>query len=83
MSGINRHLYLGAIALLCRVHARLSAEDREDFAVDGDPMARVAEDFNRQGFSREMVPSGPHRWALFDKPDAPAIPTPISEGEPS
>lgn len=53
-----RHLYVGAVALLARMHSRMGREERDDFDNDGDPMARLAADFNACGFGVRLIRTG-------------------------
>lgn len=60
-----RHLYIGAVSLLCRVHGRLDGFERKVLADDGNPMERLADSFNTLDFHLIMQPSG-DRWTLSD-----------------
>lgn len=57
-------LYIGAVAALCRVFNRLDQDGRRLFEEDGQPMERLAADFNSQEYGLEMLRSGTG-WALF------------------
>lgn len=65
-----RHFYIGAVSLLCRVYNRLPERTRKEFKADGDPMRRLALDFNEQTFSLKMIEDiagggyGARRWGL-------------------
>lgn len=58
-----RMLYIGAVALLVRLHNAMPAERRASFDADGFPMDRLAKDFNACGFHVKLVPNG-DSWAL-------------------
>ena len=62
-----RHLYVGVVALLVRMHAAMPPQERRWFDGDGDPLARVAGDFNELPFHVEMVRNG-STWILVDRP---------------
>lgn len=64
-----RHRYIGAVALLCNLHSRLSATKRADAEVQY-AMERLAGDFNASGFSVCMEKAG-GGWGLFDRREQP------------
>jgi hypothetical protein len=72
---IPRHLYIGAVSLLVRLHRLMPAEERRRFDGDGDPMARLAADFNKQPFTLEMRENG-DAWLLVGRAAAHSEPPP-------
>jgi len=62
-----RHLYVGVVTLLVRLHGALPLQERRWFDGDGDPMERVARDFNALPFHVEMRRNG-LTWILVDRP---------------
>lgn len=64
MTDREKMLYIGAVSLLIRLHQSLgsafvsAAAARADFDADGDPLARLAADFNAQGFGVKVIENG-------------------------
>lgn len=63
---VTRDLYIGVVALAIRLHHALGKARREQFDGDGDPLARLAADFNRQDLGLEMRENG-DGWILVDR----------------
>ena len=69
MNDKTRALYIGAVALLVRFHAAMGSpveyarDKRRAFDEDGDPLARLAADFNAQDLGVEMQENG-ETWHL-------------------
>lgn len=61
----ERTHYIGAVALLVRIHNSMNEKQRE--ALMGDaPLARVAKDFNSHNFTVTLEPNG-ESWMLSHK----------------
>lgn len=62
----TREAYIGVVSLAIRMHAAMSRFERFHFDSDGDPLARVARDFNACGYSLQMLRNG-ETWMLTEK----------------
>lgn len=58
MTSKERMHYIAAVALLVRLHNAMPRRARENFDADGDPLARLAADFNAYGFGVQMIENG-------------------------
>lgn len=70
MTPKERMHYIGAVALLVRLHNAMPRKARGHFDADGDPLTRLAADFNAYGFGVQMIENG-DSWML-DTAERPA-----------
>jgi hypothetical protein len=76
--GREKMLYIGAVALLVRLHNSLgsafvsAAAVRADFDADGDPLARLAADFNTLGFGVKVIENGSSFALVVDEARKPS-----------
>lgn len=61
---VFRHLYIGAVSLAIRLHRAMPPQERQWFDSDGDPMVRMARDFNEQDTALRMCQNG-DTWMLI------------------
>jgi len=66
---VSSHFYIGAVALAIRMHKAMGEQERDWFDGDGNPMSRLAADFNAQELSLEMRQNGA-TWMLRDREPA-------------
>lgn len=62
-------LYIGTVALAVRLHHRLPLATKVDLEQDGDPMERLAKNFNETAGVLRMVRNGKHDWIITEVSD--------------